>query len=93
MARETFTPPPPGSKRGGLQYSFRSATTCATLELLSIAGFMVMVTMVFMDKPSMCRPEHFFQNSHQSLDLYWTFPTPLAGNYAASPLEGLSREG
>jgi hypothetical protein len=49
MARETFTPPPPGLKRGGLQYSFRSATTCATLELLSIAGFKAMVTIVFIN--------------------------------------------
>src|SRR5690242_11542955 len=43
MALATFTPPPPGSKAGGLQYIFFSAFSVFTMVLLSMAGFRVMV--------------------------------------------------
>ena len=39
-------PPPPGSYRGVLHLSFRSATTLATRELLSMPGFIVKVSIV-----------------------------------------------
>jgi hypothetical protein len=42
-ARDTFTPPPPGSNFGGEHLNFFSGTNAAIVVLLSIAGFNVIV--------------------------------------------------
>jgi hypothetical protein len=47
-ARETFTPPPPGSKVGAAQRILISLATLSTDVLLSIVGFTVRVTILGM---------------------------------------------